>query len=332
MRSKKNVETIKLQDGEYLEKKFDNYIDMATNAVDWTIFCNYELKPKSSNGIYKILSLPNIQIVYSKYNGGAMHNFVTPYDTVTFSIVASLKHKACLDQIKLKTDDIVIMNDTQQHNFIYSDEIEVFDISFKKNGNPQLYEELSSVVNKLFIDENKKIALFFQTIIDKYSKSKKLNKKTSMEVEKKIISTVSKLLYTQEAKTPKLTKSEKITLQIREKFFNHMDINIDIKGLAKEHHISEKSLQNSFNSLFGFTPKQFLLLLKLNLVRHELVKSSSKNITVSRVAQKWGFKHMGRFAKYYKSLFVENPSQTLKRENPFNDGMNAVCVNTKEEI
>ncbi len=50
-----------------------------------------------------------------------------------------------------------------------------------------------------------------------------------------------------------------------------------------------------------------------------------------RVAQKWGFRHMGKFSKYYTELFGENPSVTLKTK-PIIDGMNEHCVERKEEI
>ncbi|WP_407947154.1 helix-turn-helix domain-containing protein [Paraburkholderia sacchari] len=35
--------------------------------------------------------------------------------------------------------------------------------------------------------------------------------------------------------------------------------------------------------------------------------------TVAAVAAKWGFRHMPRFAQYYRSAFGKMPSETLKR-------------------
>ena len=95
-----------------------------------------------------------------------------------------------------------------------------------------------------------------------------------------------------------------------------MDGKVSISSLSKQHAVSEKTLQNSFKSLFGFTPKLFLRQLKLNLVHHDLVNSSSSYTTVSRIAQKWGFTHMGRFSQYYTILFGENPSVTLNKPKP----------------
>ena len=111
-----------------------------------------------------------------------------------------------------------------------------------------------------------------------------------------------------------------------------MDAPINIASLAIKHQISEKSLQNAFKSLFGFTPKLFFRLTKLNLIHHELIHSNSKETSVIRVANKWGFKHMGNFSKQYTELFEENPSITLKTVNPMIDEINEQCVQRKEEI
>ncbi|MNY80087.1 transcriptional regulator EutR [compost metagenome] len=49
----------------------------------------------------------------------------------------------------------------------------------------------------------------------------------------------------------------------------------------------------------------------MNGVRAELI-SSDQSALVSEVAAKWGFWHMGMFSAYYKELFGERPSETLK--------------------
>ena len=84
MRSKKNVETTKLKKGETLKKEFDTYVDMAENAVDWTLFCSYQLKPNFLEGIYKILQLPSMQIAYTNMEGGIMFDYVAPESASPF--------------------------------------------------------------------------------------------------------------------------------------------------------------------------------------------------------------------------------------------------------
>jgi hypothetical protein len=96
MRSKKNIETTVLQSGETLEKSFDNYVEMAEHAVDWTLFCSYQLKANFSEGIYKILQLPSMQIAYTNMEGGIMFDFVVPKDCITLSLMKDISQKACI--------------------------------------------------------------------------------------------------------------------------------------------------------------------------------------------------------------------------------------------
>ena len=332
MRSKKNVETVKLDKGETLTKAFDNYVDMAENAVDWTLFCSYQLKPDFSEGIYKMLQLPSMQIVYTDMGGGIMFDYVSPEGSVTFSIMKNLAGKACIDQMKLETDMIIVTDDTKIYNLTCSGQVEFLDISLNQNADPKLRQKLREAVDKYFIDHDQKMAQLIKGFIRKYAQNSPLDTQTSMQIEAEITEAMLKLLEEQEAQTPYFTKSEKIALEIKQRLFKHMDGKMCINDLAKDYTISTKSLQNAFRSLFDISPHTFTRLLKLNLVHHELIHSSASENSVQSIARKWGFVHMGRFSKYYAELFGENPSHTLKADIPKIDGMHTHCVERQEEM
>jgi len=152
------------------------------------------------------------------------------------------------------------------------------------------------------------------------------------DAEEKILTLLHTLSIQQKPQAPLLSKSEEITFAIRKQLYEHMDGNLRVSDLAEQYNISERGLQNAFKSLFGFTPKLFMRQLKLNLVRHELSHEISKKTTVMRVANKWGFTHMGRFSKYYTELFEENPSETRKRSFTHAKAFTGKCVERKEEI
>ena len=332
MRSKKNVETTKLAKGETLKKGFVNYVEMAKSAVDWTLFCSYQLKPKFSDGIYNILQLPSMQIVYTDMEGGIMFDYIAPEGSVTFSIMKNIAEKACIDQMKLETDMIIVTDDRKIYNLTCSGRVEFLDISLHKNADPKLRKKLTEAVDKYFIDNDQKMAKLIKGFVKEFTQNSPLDTQTSIQIEKQITEAMLQLLDEQEAQTPRFTKSEKIALEIKQKLFKHMDGKLTIASFAKEYTISAKSLQNAFRSLFDLTPNQFMRLLKLNLVHHELIQSKSSQTSVLKVAQKWGFAHMGRFSKFYTELFLENPSVTLKTDTPLPDGMKEHCVERKEEI
>ncbi|WP_081849697.1 helix-turn-helix domain-containing protein [Marinobacterium lacunae] len=75
--------------------------------------------------------------------------------------------------------------------------------------------------------------------------------------------------------------------------------------------VSRRTLQYSFDSILGISPKHFLRTGRLNRVRRLL--SSQEAGSVSDAAAHYGFYHLSQFATDYKRLFGELPSQTLKR-------------------
>lgn len=76
---------------------------------------------------------------------------------------------------------------------------------------------------------------------------------------------------------------------------------------------SVRSLQYAFHDVMQLTPVAYLRILRLNKVRRQLQSASTADITVTRVATNWGFAHLGEFARDYRRLFSELPSDSLSR-------------------
>lgn len=58
---------------------------------------------------------------------------------------------------------------------------------------------------------------------------------------------------------------------------------------------------------------QYLKDVRLRRVREALMSASPESITVTAVAMRWGFTHLGHFTADYKRSFGESPSVTLAR-------------------
>jgi AraC-like DNA-binding protein len=82
--------------------------------------------------------------------------------------------------------------------------------------------------------------------------------------------------------------------------------------------VSERTLQYLFRQKYGITPKAYLKLVRLNKVRRALYRADFRKTKIADIANENGFWHMGQFAKDYKKLFGELPSETFKR------GLNSV--------
>jgi len=89
--------------------------------------------------------------------------------------------------------------------------------------------------------------------------------------------------------------------------------NVKVARLAEVAGVCPRTLEFAFHDAFDLTPAGFLRLLRLHAVRRELSASTREGTTVGQVANRNGFPQHGRFAAYYRQLFGESPSDTLRR-------------------
>ncbi len=72
-----------------------------------------------------------------------------------------------------------------------------------------------------------------------------------------------------------------------------------------------RTLQRAFEEHFELTPSQYLKLRRLNAAHLELSQCQGRDVTVTEIAYRNGFSHLGRFSQSYRSLFRETPKSTL---------------------
>lgn len=85
-----------------------------------------------------------------------------------------------------------------------------------------------------------------------------------------------------------------------------------VSDLSSHLKMSRRGLHHAFMNVLGVNITTFLRHVRLHGVRKELL-SANPSDSVTRIACKWGFWHMGMFSSYYKRLFGETPSATLRK-------------------
>ncbi len=73
------------------------------------------------------------------------------------------------------------------------------------------------------------------------------------------------------------------------------------------------TLLKGFKHYYEISPIAYLKLKRLEAAHRTLLAAEPLTTSVTEVATKWGFFHLGRFARDYRQLFGELPSETLKR-------------------
>lgn len=91
----------------------------------------------------------------------------------------------------------------------------------------------------------------------------------------------------------------------------HPDADISTAELAARAGVTARALQLAFRDAVGMSPSAYVRSVRLDRVRDEL--SSGRAVSVSDAAMRWGFFHLGRFARHYRERFGELPSETAGR-------------------
>ncbi|WP_022721211.1 AraC family transcriptional regulator [Rhodopseudomonas sp. B29] len=88
---------------------------------------------------------------------------------------------------------------------------------------------------------------------------------------------------------------------------------INIEKLAALTGISARGIFKGFQRTRGYSPMAFAKRVRLERARAMLIDGESATTTVTSAAFACGFANLGHFAKYYREMFGERPSDTLQR-------------------
>lgn len=87
----------------------------------------------------------------------------------------------------------------------------------------------------------------------------------------------------------------------------------DVASLAQATGMTHQSVHEAVRNTLGLNANVWLRQLRFDGARRDLLRGGQTGHSVSEVALKWHFWHLGRFAERYNRLFHEPPSETLRR-------------------
>jgi AraC-like DNA-binding protein len=90
----------------------------------------------------------------------------------------------------------------------------------------------------------------------------------------------------------------------------HLSVAVALPDVAEACGLSVRSLTRTFRKHYGMGPIRFLRERRFDAAHSELAATRGE-ASVTAVALKYGFTHLGRFAAEYTGRFGQNPSETL---------------------
>ena len=117
----------------------------------------------------------------------------------------------------------------------------------------------------------------------------------------------------QDVKPYERVRATQIFATLREYVINHLKLHDEIPTLAlvvKELGVSIRTLEYTCKSLLNVSPQRYLTCWRLHCARRD-IRARAGSSSVTDIALKWGFSHLGRFSIAYRELFGERPSRTF---------------------
>ncbi|NET42857.1 AraC family transcriptional regulator [Okeania sp. SIO2B3] len=111
----------------------------------------------------------------------------------------------------------------------------------------------------------------------------------------------------------KPSRREKLIAKAETEMLGHLKKPLTLKQLAQNLKCSSCALSFGFKDLFGLSPMRYLKVRRLNAVRQRLKASEPESCTIAILASQFGFYSASHFARDYKAMFGELPSETLAK-------------------
>lgn len=308
----------------WTDVEFNDYGQFNEALRDWYIDF-HQLDGGTFYSRVRQVILPEIQVGHTQLDSHLDQKGDSPEDMWSFVILG--KNSSMFNfnhQMTQSTSTMVIYHPGQEVNAVSTPGFEVYVFSVERThlhevalslGLEEIEKKLSKI-DRVELDEDQanRLREQLQNILTSVSRMEdKVSTAQEREMFLKLLPTqFFKALHRHMDCAPlRVFKSKHLSyMEARAYIHTNLHQSITIDEIAKKFDISERTLRNHFQEELGISPKQYLNIIRLQKVRHEL-KNKKKKINIEVVARNFGFTHMGQFSKRYKDFFGELPSQTL---------------------
>jgi len=104
----------------------------------------------------------------------------------------------------------------------------------------------------------------------------------------------------------------RIVARARDYIQKNLERPLTIDEIAKAAYSSRRTVYRAFSEVLNETPQSYVRKLRLHRIRHDLASDAERVCTIALVSNRWGISELGRLSGWYRELFGERPSETLR--------------------
>ncbi len=116
-----------------------------------------------------------------------------------------------------------------------------------------------------------------------------------------------------QADVPRSYRRAPLVVAAKTYIMDRLDQPLTLAQICQAVCTSQRSLQYGFQDMLGMGPMAFVKVQRLHGIRRALLHADPRPETVAQIAHKFGFWSLGHFARDYKIMFGELPSETLQK-------------------
>lgn len=303
---------------------------------DFEVYCesvrewDLDYRPLES-GIFSSerLSFGNSRFIFShtKIGRRVLQRGTIPPGLVTFGVLADPSIKIHWRNVDFKGDSLIIFPPGGELYSITQGDFDVFPVSLSEQRLNQVCALLElpefralTNSNEVFLCSSHKLSQLrnylgfveHRLFTDAgYSRTAKFLREIEHEIAYGLIKMLAE--HSLPANKKRVRRRDTAIIAAEAYIRDNRHKSLTIPGLCRVANASQRMLEYAFRERYNMTPKSFLRALQLNTARKQLQKANPITDQVARIAQQNGFSHMGQFSVYYKDLFDERPSDTLRK-------------------
>jgi AraC family ethanolamine operon transcriptional activator len=262
----------------------------------------------------------HLQLSLMCYHAAIMIDGGYPDGTVIFSCIKTngLIHEK---NRTYHNDDMIMLNDNKHFDLIVSEACYIFTLAIEKEILEREFESFFNIPFRTVYKEQdiyldlKQSEAYYSLFKEEMEVLKERSaENTSKEAYEVLEIEILKKLFAYFLFRPKeINYLPRYIRDGRVLLEQNINATYTIADMVEDLQVSKRTIQYGFKHYLGFTPKEYQQYIRLNGIHNTILNVNDPHTTLSEIAARYNYYHLGHFSTEYKKFFGESPSETLRK-------------------